>query len=184
MNVYKCSTGTVLVQKSADFPGWVQWMHHSEGKMHCDECMKLDGCFFLQNKHLPCPHHPYCHCTLEPVDYSVVLMNAEAHSEYSKYDPYLFDPENFYRHGKDLAFEKWGHTLKDADWLQKELERQAIEKYLSGEYMLGKLDRNGQRASIRVAIPRRDKEGSVSFITGWMIMPNGKLKLNTPYGGE
>ena len=54
-------------------------------------------------------------------------MNAEAHSEYSKYDPYLFDPENFYRHGKDLAFEKWGHTLKDADWLQKELERQAIE---------------------------------------------------------
>ena len=181
---YKCSTGTVLVQKSADFPGWVQWMHHSEGKTHCDECMKLDGCFFLQNKHLPCPHHPYCHCTLEPVDYSVVLMNAEAHSEYSKYDPYLFDLENFYRHGKDLAFEKWGHTLKDADWLQKELERQAIEKYLSGEYMLGKLDRNGQRASIRVAIPRRDKEGSVSFITGWMIMPNGKLKLNTPYGGE
>ena len=96
----------------------------------------------------------------------MVLMNAEAHSEYSKYDPYLFDPENFYRHRKDLAFEKWGHTLKDADWLQKELERQAIEKYLSGEYMLGKLDRNGQRASIRVAIPRRDKEGSVSFITG------------------
>ena len=29
-----------------------------------------------------------------------------------------------------------------------------------------------------------DGSGDVSFITGWMVLPNGKLKLNTPYGGK
>jgi len=27
-------------------------------------------------------------------------MNASAYSEYSKFEPYLFDPNNFYKHGK------------------------------------------------------------------------------------
>ena len=25
---------------------------------------------------------------------------------------------------------------------------------------------------------------ALSYVTGWMILPNGKLKLNTPYGGK
>jgi len=49
---------------------------------------------------------------------------------------------------------------------------------------LGKLDIRGQRINIRVTIPRKDGSGDVSFITGWMVLPNGKLKLNTPYGGK
>lgn len=69
-------------------------------------------------------------------------------------------------------------------WLQKELERQALEKYLTGDYTLGKLDRYGQRISIRVTIPRKKGIGDVSFITGWMAEPNGKLRLTTPYGGK
>lgn len=64
------------------------------------------------------------------------------------------------------------------------MERQAREKYISGEYTLGKLDIRGQRIDIRVTIPRKDGSGDVSFITGWMVLPNGKLKLNTPYGGK
>ena len=51
---------------------------HSEGKTHCEECLMLDGCFFMASNHPPCPHHPFCHCTLEPVDYTVVLINASA----------------------------------------------------------------------------------------------------------
>ena len=77
-----------------------------------------------------------------------------------------------------------GYTVDDARWLQTEIERQAREKYIDGEYELGKLDAFGQRINITIELPRKDKEGTVTFVSGWMIEPNGKLKLNTPYGGK
>ena len=52
------------------------------------------------------------------------------------------------------------------------------------EFKLGKLNSNGQRISIRVTIPRKDKEENVSFTTGWMVYPNGYIQLTTPYGGK
>lgn len=66
----------------------------------------------------------------------------------------------------------------------REVEKQALEKYMSGDYMLGKLNQDGQRISIRVEIPRKDKSETVSFVTGWMIYPNGHIQLNTPFGGK
>ena len=66
----------------------------------------------------------------------------------------------------------------------REVEKQALEKYVSGDYMLGKLNQNGQRISIRVEIPRKDKSETVSFVTGWMVKPNGLIQLNTPFGGK
>ena len=184
MIYYKRYTGKLLPQKTAEQPSWVQWTHHSEGETHCEECLILDGCWFLEGNAPPCPHHPYCHCTLDPIPYAMVLMNATSYSDYRKFDPYLFDPENTYRHGKNRAFESWGYSVSDSMWLKNEIEKQALEKYLSGDYTLGKLDKRGQRINIRVTIPRKGKSGSVSFITGWMLMLNGKLKLNTPYGGK
>ena len=86
---YKRSTGIILVRKSIDAPSWVKWVHHSEGKTHCPECLKLDGCFFTEVEHPPCPHHPYCHCTLEAIDYAIVLANVTVHSKYSKFDAYF-----------------------------------------------------------------------------------------------
>ena len=74
--------------------------------------------------------------------------------------------------------------MDDASWLQKEIERQARDKYISGEYQLGKLNIQGQRISIRITIPRRDNGEDASFITGWMVYPNGQLRLTTPYGGK
>lgn len=81
-------------------------------------------------------------------------------------------------------FAQWGYTAIDAKWLQAEMERQATEKYRNGNYNLGKLDAFGQRLNIRIEIPRKDGSGIVSFLSGWMVEPNGKLKLNTPYGGK
>ena len=95
---YKRYFGTI--QTSAGLPSWVKWTHHSEGETHCEECLILDGCWFLEGNAPPCPHHPYCHCTLDPIPYAMVLMNATSYSDYRKFDPYLFDPENTYRHGK------------------------------------------------------------------------------------
>ena len=130
------------------------------------------------------PHHEKCHCRLEAINYLVVLMNASAYSNYRKFDPYLFDPNNFYKHGKNKAFESWGYSVDDGKWLQAEMERQAREKYTAGDYSLGKLDAWGQRINIVVEIPRKDGSGVVTFTSGWMVEPNGKIKLNTPYGGE
>ena len=163
-------------------PCWVQWIHHSEGKTHCQECLMLDGCFFQQGKTPPWPHHPYCHCTLEEVPYSVVCASASVHSDYSKFDPYLFNTTGTYPHTKEKLFALWGYTVKDAPWLQAEMERQAKEKYLAGDYTLGTLDKYGQRINIRIEIPRKNGGGTVSFGSGWMANPGGKLELKTPYG--
>lgn len=181
---YKRCTGIILLQKSTDFPEWVQWMHHSLGKTHCDECLMLNACWFARDVHPPCPHHLHCHCTLESIDYALVFANASTYSDYSKFDPYLFNTSGTYTHNKEKLFREWGYTADDAAWLQAEVERQAREKYIAGEYTLGKLDIRGQRISIRVTIPRKNGSGDISFITGWMVLSNGKLKLNTPYGGK
>ena len=181
---YKQSTGVLLAQKSTATPQWVKWIHETAGIIHCLECLQLDGCWFTWDNAPVWPHHENCHCRLEAIDYLIVQMNASAYSDYSKFDPYLFDPNNFYKHGKNKAFESWGYSVDDAKWLQDEMERQAREKYISGEYTLGKLNIFGQRINIVIEIPRKDGSGTVTFTSGWMVEPNGKLKLNTPYGGK
>ena len=177
-------TGVLLIQKSADSPRWVKWIHEPASILHCLECLQLDGCWFTWGNAPIWPHHEKCHCRLEEIDYLVVLMNATAYSDYSKFDPYLFNTTGIYPHQKEKLFKEWGYTVDDAKWLQAEMERQAREKYTSGEYTLGKLDIREQRINIRVTIPRKNEPGDVSYITGWMVLPNGKLKLNTPYGGK
>ena len=176
--------GVLLAQKAEDTPQWVKWIHEATGISHCLECLQLDRCWF-EKDHAPIwPHHENCHCRLENLDFLTVLMNAAAYSDYSKFDPYLFNTHGIYSHTKENLFKEWGYTVDDARWLQTEIERQAREKYIDGEYELGKLDAFGQRINITIELPRKDKEGAVTFVSGWMIEPNGKLKLNTPYGGK
>ena len=81
-------------------------------------------------------------------------------------------------------FISWGYSIDDSEWLRAEIERQGREKYIAGEYTLGKLNEQGQRISIRIEIPRKHKKDILSFITGWMVHPSGKIKLVTPYGGK
>ena len=180
----KRCTGILLVQKTDDTPQWVKWVHEPAGIFHCLECLQLDGCWFAWDNAPLCPQHEKYHCRLEAIDYLVVLMNASTYSDYRKFDPYLFNTNGFQTHNKEKLFIEWGYTVEDARWLQAEIERQAREQYITGDYTLGKLNWNGQRISIRVTIPRKDGTGDVSFITGLMVEPNGKLRLTTPYGGK
>lgn len=177
-------SAAVRGEELPDVPEWVNWKHISKGKTHCKTCLKLDNCWFSDDNKLLLPQHPFCHCTLIPLSIDRVLNEAYSSSDYSKFDPYLFDPENEYKHGKDKLFRICGYDVEDSNWLKAEFEKQAREKYIAGEYILGKLNENGQRISIRVEIPRKDKEGTVSFLTGWMAEPFGKIKLTTPYGGK
>ena len=145
MIYYKRHTGKLLPQKTAEQPNWVQWTHHSEGKTHCEECLRLDGCWFQEEKAPPCPHHPFCHCTLDLIPYAVVFGNVSVYSDYGKFDPYLFNTTGLQTHNKEKLFKEWGYTVDD---------------------------------------PRKDGFGDISFVTGWMVKPNGQIKLNTPYGGK
>lgn len=180
---FKQCAGMLYIQKSVG-PRWVCWVHHSDGVSHCQECLMLDGCLFLESKAPQCPHHPSCHCTLDPIDYAIVQRIASADSDYSKFDPYLFNTQGKYTHSKEKLFASWGYFVEDARWLQAEMERPAREKYLMGDYKLGRLDQWGQHINIRVEIPKRNGIGNVSFTTGWMVCPDGQIKLNTPYGGK
>ena len=163
---------------------WVEWVHVTRGKTHCETCLKLDKCWFMNANKPELPQHPFCHCEATPIPYKRVLHEANAESAYSKYDPYLFNRGNVYTHSKQKMFESWGYTIGDATWLQKEIEKQALEKYIAGEYTLGILNDKGQRVSIRVEIPRKGDRRTVSFITGWMVYPDGRIQLTTPYGGK
>ena len=80
-------------------------------------------------------------------------------------------------------FKSRDFDITDSKYLQAECEKQALEKYVNGNYDLGKLDKYGQRISIRNSIPRKDT-GEKWFRTspdGWY---NKTAKLNTPYGGK
>lgn len=57
-------------------------------------------------------------------------------------------------------------------------------RFKNGNYTIGLLNEYGQRISIRVELPRKNGDGTVSFITGWMVNPNGLIQLNTPFGGK
>ena len=83
---------------------------------------------------------------------------------------------------ENKAFKSWGYTIADARWPKTEIERQAQEKYVIGDDTLGVLDRYGQRISIRIELPRKDRSEDVSVLTGWTVCPNGQMRLNTPYG--
>ncbi len=176
-------TAAVRGERLPQAPKWNKWVHRILSENHCDECLKLDECWFHADNTPKWPHHPFCHCILENVSYEDVMNEAVAITQYSKFDPYLFNTQKTYPHNKEKLFNAWGYTVADAKWLQKEIEKQGLEKYISGDYSLGKLDENGQRISIRVEIPRKDKSQMATFVTGWMVCNNGTIKLITPYGG-
>ena len=178
--VKAASSGKPIPQE----PEWNVWIHRNTGKTHCELCLKLHECWFAKEKTPKWPHHPFCHCIFVDIPYVNVMYNCTSNAAYSKFDPYLFNTNGSYSHHKEDMFISWGYTVEDSNWLKAEIERQGLQKYINGKYTLNKLDCNGQRINIRVEIPRKDGSGTVSFITGCMVRPDGHIQLATPYGDE
>lgn len=178
--------GFLLGEEYANAPSstWIEWKHISQGKTHCETCLKLDARWFARFNSPKNPLHPYCHCITMQIPYADVLNNADAESAYSKFVPFLFNTDGTRTHGKEKMLEDWGYTAEHALWLQREMEEQALYKYVTGEYKLGKLDKHGQHISIRIELERKNGTGTVSFISGWMVEASGKIRLATPYGGK
>ena len=130
------------------------------------------------------PQHPYCHCTAKSLPVDKIVNDVKAESKVSKFDAYLFNTYNRHSDSKRKLFDEWGYGIEDSRYLMEVYINQARSKYINGEYFLGKLDEYGQRISIRIEIPKKGSMDTVSFITGWMVHPNGTIQLATPYGGK
>ena len=182
-NTYNYSTEFRNAIRTAIQP-WVEWKHIPMGIIHCPTCLKLDKCWFVRANMPTLPQHEKCHCTVLSIPNATIQSQAKAVSPYGKFANYVFDAKNPQNKGKSAMFESWGYTTVDSKWLMEEYERQAREKYVAGEYTLGMINMHGQRISIQVTLPRKNGTGSVTFITGWMVEANGKIRLVTPYGGK
>ncbi len=190
------------LQQTGDFANkisevqWVKWTHpNSEpantsaekqlnvlaanvNPSHCAVCLNMNGCCFAENNCPKAPLHQNCHCKTEQID--GITVTTECPIE--KFTRYIFN--DFYvKKGKKYMFEEWGFTIMDSAKLKNEMEQQAYNSYLSGEYQLNKLDGYGQRIDIVISLNCKNGK-QVSFKTGWMTYPDGKLVLITPYGGK
>ena len=172
---------------------WVTWVHEGTKpaennfeksanaltgsfSKHCAMCLNLNGCCFVKEKCPPKPLHPNCHCyTID-----IPSITARAESPIEKFTKYIFAKGN----SKKQLFELWGYDIMNSQYLQKEFINQAKLSYSVGYYALDRLDDYGQRINIEIKLKRKDKEGYVTFQSGWMVYPNGKIILTTPYGDK
>lgn len=176
---------------------WVKWYHEgipdeegedrekaretAETTNHCKPCTSISGCFFIDTeKTCPInPHHLHCHCkklSLKPTAVTAIC-------DIRKFTNYIFS-EKYEDNGKRQLFEgSFGFTINDSEYLKSEFDRQAKEKYISGDYTLGKLNDSGQRITIAIDIIS-PLLGNVTLKTGWMVHTNGKIACTTPLGGK
>ena len=173
---------------------WIKWHHagvpDEEGEereeereilanlSHCKKCTALSGCYFMWNNKPTYPQHIYCDCLLLPV--SVSYDSLTAYCDIRKLTEYIFRYDN--SRGKNYLFEDWGYNIGDAENLKEELERQAKEKYLSGDYRLQFANEYGQRITITIVLQDREKH-DIMIKTGWLVHPLGRITCATPFSG-
>lgn len=176
---------------------WIKWYHwgipDEEGEErekvrekaavsnHCKPCTAMSGCYFIDTeKTCPAnPHHTNCHCEKLSLNPPAV----DAVCDIKKFTNYIFSGE-YESNGKRKLFEdSFGFTIDDSEYLKSELDRQAREKYISGDYSLGKLNDEGQRITIAIDIITPFL-GNITLKTGWMVHTNGKITCATPLGGK
>lgn len=172
---------------------WVKWVHEGTKpaetstkkstnvikealSKHCAVCLNINGCCFVKDKCPKQPLHPNCHCYIVDVE----PITAQAECPIEKIRDYIFLRDN----NKKVLFQSWGYSIIHSEEIRKELEKQARSVYSIGDYLLGVLNEYGQRISINISLKRKDKAESVAFLIGWMVYPNGKIVLTTPYGGK
>lgn len=179
--------------------GFVKWVHQNipdeEGKEretkrgnlkkmgHCKPCTSLSGCYFAKCN-LPSDveaevMHPNCDCEIE----NVSKKGVRAVCPVSKFSGYIFtDPIK--SKGKMALFEMFGYTIDDSETLAKEYERQATEKYKSGDYKLRRISPDyGQNIDISIDLVAPNGR-NVNFISAWRVHTLGLITCNTPLGDK
>ncbi len=100
-----------------------------------------------------------------------------------KFSEYIFR-ENA-DHGKDAIFTSLGYAKPHSDDLAAIYRKQGAEKFGKREFRPGKEDRYGQRIVIEIVLPGvgESKGKTACLRTGRMILPDGSIKLLTPFTG-
>ncbi len=172
---------------------WIKWVHQGSKPAessaeksanvikgvttkHCAMCLNLNGCCFIEGKSPQNPLHPNCHCQVV----GIPNITAKAECPIEKFTKYVFVPSNI--DDKKQLFELWGYDTMDSEYLQQEFIKQAKLAYSVGDYELGLLNEYGQRINIAITLKRKDKNEYITFRSGWMVYPNGRIVLVTPYG--
>jgi len=114
---------------------------------------------------------------------SIPATSAKALAPVEKFSNYIF--KEGATHGKDAVFRSLGYSGEHSAQLSGMWEEQAAAKFSQGDYALGKLDEYGQRITITIEVPGIGQAaGKTSFMqSGWMINPDGSIKMNTPFTG-
>ncbi len=94
----------------------------------------LSGCYFKDDISR-CPKHPrHTNCDCKKINMGA--PRAVAYCDINKFKGYIFSDQYASNRKRDL-FEQLGFTDQDSEFLKSEYERQAREKYISGNYRLG-----------------------------------------------
>ena len=159
-----------------------EWAKANNNK-HCAVCLNMNGCCLpidvIENK-MKFPFHENCHCYVVPTN----NLEITAEVPLKKFIKYIFNPEKYLENGKQQMFIDWGFNIDDSVDLSIEFAVQGNELFFNTNFDIGKLDNYGQRIDIRVKMQRKDKLEQVSFVSGWMLYPDGRIVLVTPYGDE
>lgn len=180
---------------------FVKWIHFDvpdkEGKerktkrdnlellKHCKPCTALSGCYF-EKSNLPKKKadgdgllHPHCDCTLK----TIYNPQVKAFCNVKKFSEYVFG-EKYAYNGKARLFKQLGFDVSDSESLKFEFEKQAKQKYLTGEYEIRNLDREyGQDINIVIEITSSTGR-SVKLNSGWKVHPLGLITCNTPLADD
>lgn len=143
---------------------------------HCTNCTALDGCYLVTRNMPEQPLHERCDCKKKNISQVIVKSNANAECDIRKFTEYVFKNTQDSK-GKNQIFYDLGFNIDDSGYLQTEYNKQALNQYLNGNYVLKNLDRRGQRLAIPVSF------NGTSFYSGWLLCPEGKIKNTTPFGG-
>ena len=155
---------------------------------HCLICTALSGCYFAKYNMPGDVHgndgllHPKCDCYVETIANSTLKYDVNIVCPIEKFTAYIF-ADKYADNGKRKLFEMLGYSIEDSYELKTAFEKQAKDKYLCGDYILGKLDVYGQ--NINISINLMNKNGrSVEFKSGWKVYPEGLLNCITPMGDK
>ena len=157
---------------------WVKWI--AQLNEWRDDCDKFNGCYFVVKQMPMYPQHLRCKCLLLKIAKPIPNLTAIASVDIRKFTDYVFSDN--YIDGKKQLFEGWGYTISDSAYLQQMYIEQALKKYCDGEYLFKGTGGYYPRMEIHIEILNKNDE-IVKIKTGWAIMPNGEIKLTTPFTG-
>ena len=157
---------------------WIKWIAQPNDWQ--DDCDKFNGCFFIVKQMPKYPQHTNCQCSLEKITQPIPNVTAKATVDVRKFTDYVFSDK--YNDGKKELFETLGYTIKDSSYLQQLFITQALQKYCNGEYIFKGTNNYSVRLEIIIDINTPQK-GLLHIKTGWVLLPNGEIKLSTPFTG-